>query len=255
MANILVLEDLEDSYQILNSVLGAEHQLFWCQSVFSAKRLFNDNLDLLILDIGLPDGDGFEFCSWVRNGKINNDIPILFVSAKDSVECCVTGLMAGGDDYIKKPFHIAELKARVDSKLRFLSQQKRNSLNLSYDGVTLDLDAQRAFLDEQGRRLEIELTPIEFKILHLFMGELGKAFSRDEILDKIWGASVYVYPRSVDTHVSKLRKKLKHKSYLLKSIHGRGYQFGRQKKERSLGTHYGGLSSVHHYNFKVNGYD
>jgi len=230
MANILILEDSPESFEIARRAIGVTHKVKWAKCIHEAKELFQDSLDLLLVDVSLPDGDGFEFCSWVRGCSSNNDVPILFVSAKNNVESCVTGLMAGGDDYIYKPFHLAEFRARVEARLRSVEPKRIKNLCIESNGLKVDLRARKAYLKQAEDDVELDLTPIEFKILQLFLEEPGKACHRDEILNRVWGQSIYVYPRSVDTHVSKLRKKLGPMSCLIHSVHGTGYRFSDSSK-------------------------
>ncbi|MCB0422043.1 MAG: response regulator transcription factor [Bdellovibrionales bacterium] len=225
MAQILVLEDQDDSFRILESVLGYEHQLLHAKTISEAKNIYNNKIELLVLDVGLPDGDGYEFCNWVRSQK-NSDVPIVFVSAKSSTESCVTAFTAGGDDYIYKPFHPSELLARITAKLRSSQKKSEKSLLLDSNGVILDLSSQKAYLSSKANENELSLTPIEFKLLHIFLKNPERAIPRNTILDEVWGKDIYVYPRCVDTHISKLRKKLLDKGSLITSVHGRGYRFG-----------------------------
>lgn len=228
MANILVLEDLDENYFLLSQAIGTEHNLIWAKTVSEAIKKFNDSLDLALVDVSLPDGDGFQFCDWIRSKVGDKRIPIIFVSANTSVESRITGFLIGGDDYIQRPFNFTELKARIDSKLKRMAQQP--SALLEVNSICADLRAQRAQIVENGRRQDLDLTPIEFKILNLFLAEPNKAFGRDEILNKVWGQNIFVYPRSVDTHVSKLRKKLGPKGNVIRSIHGFGYKFSAPSK-------------------------
>ena len=224
MANILILEDSDDSYYIIDHLLNLNHNLTRAKTVNEAKQKFDDIFQLLILDVGLPDGDGYEFCHWVRAQK-QSELPVIFVSAKTSTESCIAGFSSGGDDYIYKPFHPSEFTVRVNSKLRAQNIREQKSYVLEANGVKIDLTSQKAFIYDGNSQIEIDLTPIEFKILKTFLQSPDKAIPRDDILDKVWGKDIYVYPRSVDTHVSKLRKKLGQKGNMIISVHGRGYRF------------------------------
>ena len=237
MSNILVLEDSEDNFILAKYALSPTHNLTWARSVAHAKTLYNDSTDLILVDIGLPDGDGFEFCDWVRSTKGNWNIPIIFISGQVAVESRIAGYMVGGDDYVCKPFNIIELKARVDARLRRNKTSK--PLVTEVGPLTIDLRAQRVQTKLNGKLIELDLTPIEFKILNLLASEVGRAFTRDEILDKVWGQNIYVFHRSVDTHVSKLRKKLLEHGHMIQSVHSLGYKIqapeaGTQNKETAV---------------------
>lgn len=223
MSQILVLEDFEESFILIKNAIDGHHSLTWVKSVSEAMRAFNRDFELALVDIELPDGDGFQFCDWVRSQKHLSHIPIMFISGKSSVESRITGFSIGGDDYITKPFNFVELKARVEAKLRWSSRRANYLLNAN--GIGVDLRSQRAQMRVDSKIIDLDLTPIEFKILNMFLTEPNKAFSRDEILNRIWGQTIFVYPRSVDTHVSKLRSKLGPKANCIKSVHGIGYKF------------------------------
>lgn len=222
MANILVLEDLEENFHLIRNALDPEHNLTWAQTVADAKQKFDGNFQLALVDIQLPDGDGFQFCDWIRSKAGDANIPIVFISANSSVESRITGFMIGGDDYVSRPFNFVELRARIEAKLRRAS--KKDNIVLEAAGIYADLRSQKAHAVELGKPIEFDLTPIEFKILNLFLNEPNKAFGRDEILNKVWGRNIFVYPRSVDAHVSKLKKKLGSKGTSIQSVHGIGYK-------------------------------
>lgn len=222
MPSILILEDSEDNFTLIKHALEPMHALTWARSVTQAKELFKEHFDILLVDIGLPDGDGYEFCDWIRSKKGNWNVPVIFISGQVTVENRIAGYLVGGDDYICKPFNVIELKARVEAKLR--RAKASSALCIEIDGLIIDLKSQRAKLMESGVAKEVDLTPIEFKILSLLASEIGRVFTRDEILDKVWGNNVYVFHRSVDTHVSKLRRKLIKQGKLIQSVHSLGYK-------------------------------
>lgn len=234
MTRILVLEDNDDSYKIMSSILGNDYSLTRAKSIIDAKSIYNSSYDLLILDVGLPDGDGYEYCHWIRSNQ-DSDTPIIFVSARSSTESCIAGFTSGGDDYIYKPYHPSEFLVRVKSKLKAHAKKLEKSLVLEADGVKIDLATQKAEMESQSGYESLSLTPIEFKILQTFLQQPGVAIKRDDILDKVWGKEIFVYPRSVDTHVSKLRKKLGKKGQAIVSVHGRGYRWDiHQNRESDL---------------------
>jgi len=123
-------------------------------------------------------------------------------------------------------FHPAELMARVGAKLRSVKFQCDILNILQSNGVKMDLQSHKVSYAGKNEVIELDLTPIEFKILQIFLEKPGVAMDRNYILDRVWGKEVFVYPRSVDTHICKLKKKLKNNSGLISSVHGKGYRFG-----------------------------
>jgi two-component system phosphate regulon response regulator PhoB len=151
--------------------------------------------------------------------------PSFFLTAKNTTADKVLGFSVGADDFISKPFDGLELKARVEGRLRKRDLEKSESDTLKFGEIEINNATHRVHIYEEGKPLDIDLTPIEFKILLLLSKDLGKSFARDEILKHVWSDSIHVSTRSVDTHVSKLRKKLGSKAGYVTSVHGSGYRF------------------------------
>jgi len=206
----------------IHAALAPEHTLVWAQTMAEARQVFDESFEIALIDVSLPDGSGYEFCHWVRAERRNSSLPILFISANSAVENRITGFSVGGDDYISKPINAVELQLRIQNKL---NRGKAGAAVVTRGGLGVDIATQRARVYGTSEPRDLDLTPIEFKILYAFMTEPNKVFDRDELISKIWGEDVHVFHRSVDTHVSKLRKKLGTKAALIKSIHGIGYKF------------------------------
>jgi DNA-binding response OmpR family regulator len=153
--------------------------------------------DLLILDIGLPGVDGIEVCHRVREGRPT--VPIVFLTAQDSEMDAVGGLDAGADDYITKPFRLAELLARVRSQLRRTTAERFHAAD-----VTIDVAARKAWQGEE----ELELSPKEFDLLALLVREAGRVVTRERIMDEVWDENWFGSTKTLDMHVSWLRRKL-----------------------------------------------
>jgi DNA-binding response OmpR family regulator len=153
--------------------------------------------DLLILDIGLPGADGLEVCHRVRETRPT--VPIVFLTARDSEVDAVNGLDAGADDYITKPFRLAELLARVRSQLR-----KTTAERFEAHDVTVDVAARRAWLRDE----ELELSPKEFDLLALLVREAGRVVTRERIMSEVWDENWFGSTKTLDMHVSWLRRKL-----------------------------------------------
>lgn len=222
MARILVVEDLEENFFVLQKILEKTHKLLWADCVKKAMSLYSPEVDLILLDIGLPDGDGFQFCDWVRTERKDQSTPMIFITARDSVESRILGYSVGGDDYIQRPFNSVELKARIDAKLRYSNHLGGSQLEVG--DIQIDFKTMEARVGRESESAVLDLTPIEFKILGLLASEANRVFSRDEMLSRIWGEDLYIYPRSVDTHVSKLRKKMGSYGEMIRSVHGVGYR-------------------------------
>ncbi len=186
-------------------------------------KYFNqEHFEIILLDVMMPKKDGFEVCREIR--KVSN-VPIIMITARGEDFERIMGLDIGADDYIVKPFSGDEVMARVRAVLRRLERTEQNSSEyLSYDNLKVCLD--RGFVSIDGH--QIVLTKKEIEILWLLLENKGKIFSRDNLLNSLWGYDYYGDNRTVDSHIKRLRAKLdafEHKSWQIKTIWGMGYKF------------------------------
>lgn len=222
---ILAIEDSPESLELIRRAIGDAYALDCARTMSEAATKINKNAyDLVLLDVMLPDGDGYRLCSLLQTDESIRKTPIIFVTAKNGLSDKVLGFQVGADDFVTKPFDPLELKARIDSKIRKRQRERREANLVRVGDLEIDKDTQKAMLLHDGDSIELDLTPIEFKLLVNMMNEPNRVFSRDELLDVVWGKNVHVYARSVDTHVSKLRKKLGDRSDMIESVHGTGYR-------------------------------
>ncbi len=176
---------------------------------------------MIVLDVMLPDLDGFEVCRRLRQDRI--DTPVIFLTARDETEDRLRGLTIGGDDYLTKPFSIEELIARVGIILRRIGKANASAL-MTYDDLSLDDESHR--VTRAGA--EITLSPTEYKLLRLLLRHRGKALSRHQILDHVWDFDFDGESTVVETFVSTLRRKLDTGGpQLIETVRGLGYRLGR----------------------------
>ncbi len=175
---------------------------------------------LVLLDWMLPLMSGLEVCRQLRRNPKTRDIPIIMLTARGEEADRVRGLNSGADDYITKPFSPTELVARVRAVLR-RSSPGHTDETLRFDDVVMDLAAHR--VRRNGR--DVHLGPTEFRLLRHFMQHPGRVFSREQLLDLVWGHDVYVEPRTVDVHIRRLRKALNEETEtdLIRTVRSAGY--------------------------------
>lgn len=180
--------------------------------------------DLILLDVMLPGGNGFDVCRTLRQRGVQS--PILMLTARGQVVDRVVGLKLGADDYLVKPFEMAELLARVEALLRRATSPHRTAGGFRFGDVTVDF--RRAEVTKAGQR--VDLSAREFRLLRYFVDHVGATISRDELLNEVWGYNAMPSTRTVDVHVAWLRQKLetnpRHPEHLL-TVHGLGYKFVR----------------------------
>jgi len=221
---ILLVEDDERISEPLVRVLVSEG--FTVTHVDGGKDALaavdRDRPDLVLLDLTLPDIDGLDVCRKLR-AEIP-DLPIVMLTARAEEMDVIVGLGAGADDYIAKPFRLAELIARVRARLRVVEQATRATPLLEGAGLRVDRDARRTFIDDR----EIELTSKEFDLLALLMSRPGVTFTREQIMNQVWDEHWWGSTRTLDTHVSTLRKKIGDDSdppSIVVTIRGVGFRF------------------------------
>lgn len=235
MKKILLVEDSWEIYRMVESVMSSSYQLIWKKSYQEGLSYLKDSrVDLALLDVLLPDGNGFHLCSWMQNNEKLQGTPVIFLTSRDSLDDKMLGFTLGADDYIQKPFDPQELKIRVEARLRKADQKKDMVATLKIGDIEINRNSHKVFVHDGPETRSIDLTPIEFKILVLLASEVERVFSRDEILNAVWGENVHVFGRSVDTHVSKLRKKLGDRCRNIQSVHGTGYRFRPSTDSRNI---------------------
>ncbi len=200
---------------------------FECESVGDAeqglKYLEKQQVKLILLDWMLPGIDGIEFIRRLRSNEVLADIPVIMLTAKGESDDMVKGLSVGADDYVNKPFSPPELMARIKALLRRCGSVDDDDQQLEFSGLVLDTQSHRVRANNE----RIDLGPTEFRLLHFFMTKPERAFSRGQLLDYVWGDTVYIEERTVDVHIRRLRKALepsKH-DHLVQTVRGVGYRF------------------------------
>jgi DNA-binding response OmpR family regulator len=196
-----------DQFEITHVTTGRE-------AVEAARR----GVDLVLLDLTLPDIDGLEVCRSIREFDVR--LPIVILTARSDEADIVIGLDAGADDYITKPFRLAELLARIRVRLRLTTPREV----IEVQGVRVDSNAHRVWRDDE----EIELTPKEFNVLALLISDAGHVVSRQRLMHDIWDEDYYGSTRTLDMHVSSLRRKLHDDSSrpkLISTVRGVGFRF------------------------------
>lgn len=224
MYRILLVEDSKEIHQMVAQTVSTMADLTWAATVQEAsKALSGQPFDLIILDVELPDGNGIEFCTQLQS--THAQVPIFILTAHAELSEKVLGFSAGADDYITKPFSPLELRARLEARLRKSKLREALSDTFKWKELQISKSRQEVSIQEGTGLQKVDLTALEFKILMYFAVRPGVVIARDQMLNDIWGEDIHVYHRSVDTHVSKLRKKLGAVSHIVESIHGSGYKF------------------------------
>jgi phosphate regulon transcriptional regulator PhoB len=227
MKRILVIEDDPDIVELLRYNLEKED--FHVTSAADGKKglelVRRGSVDLVILDLMLPQLSGLEVCKEIRRSPELSSLPVIVLTARGEEWDRVLGLELGADDYVTKPFSIREMVARVRALLRRAEREKSEPTDVVRVG-TLTIDPASYRVERDGE--PISLTALEFRLLHYLASRPKRVFSRDQLLDAVWGTERFVTPRSVDVFVRRLREKIEvdpeHPRHL-KTMRGAGYLF------------------------------
>ena len=220
---ILVVDDEEDLCEILKFNLEMEgYTVDTAYSAEEALKLDITQYNLLLLDVMMGEISGFKMARMLKANKDTAEIPIIFITAKDTENDTITGFNLGADDYISKPFSLREVIMRVKAVLRRTAGvQIKEAEQLQYKGLVINIPQKKVTIDGE----ETSLTKKEFEILLLLLQNQGRVFSREDILAKVWNDEVYVLDRTIDVNITRLRKKIgSYGKYIVTRL-GYGYCF------------------------------
>lgn len=224
---ILVVDDEEDLCEILQFNLESEgYKVDVAYSAEDAMKLKLETYNLILLDVMMGGMSGFSFADKIKN-KYNLKTPIIFLTAKNTENDALTGFNIGADDFIRKPFSIKILMARIKAVLQRYNENKTDSeINekIKIDNLLLNTEKKKVYLHDK----KIDLTKKEFEILLLLVKNQGKVHSRNEIFRKIWKEDIIVSDRTIDVHMARIRKKIGEYGKMIKSRVGYGYTFEMQ---------------------------
>jgi len=225
---VLVVDDEPDLVELVRfNLKEAGYEIDAARSGREALALLRRRPpDLLILDLMLPDVSGTEICRQVRSDARLAGIPVLMLTAKSEEVDRIVGFELGADDYVTKPFSPRELVLRVRALLRRASGEGEGAEILEQARVRLDVDRHRCQVDGE----DIDLTAKEFRLLETLMRRPGRVMSRERLLDEVWGTDITVTARTIDTHLKRLREKLRGAGPLIETVRGVGYRFAERSE-------------------------
>ena len=223
---VLVVEDEPSQREVLSYNLKAEgYQVLIAEAGDEALTLAREaEPDLILLDWMLPEVSGIEVCRQLKAKPATARIPVIMLSARSEEVDRVRGLETGADDYIVKPYSVVELMARIRTQLR-RTRPAALGEQLSFEDIRMDVGEHRVYRAE----VPVDLGPTEFRLLSAFMERPGRVWSRDQLLDRVWGRDIYVDSRTVDVHVGRLRKALRNATQAddpIRTVRGAGYALG-----------------------------
>lgn len=228
---ILVVDDEKDIVDILKYNLEKEHE-FEVLAAYNGKEalaLVENQPDLILLDIMMPELNGFEVCKQLKQNPATAKIPVIFLTAKENEIDEILGLELGADDYIHKPLSPRKVIARVKSVIRRSNVEAERNTKLDEIIKFKNLEVDSVTHSVKLNKKEIFFPKKEFQLLHFLIANRGRVFSREILLNQIWGENIYVVDRTVDVHVAKVREKLGEYNDYIETIKGLGYRFKEAK--------------------------
>jgi DNA-binding response OmpR family regulator len=230
MALILIVDDSIDAQRLICKALESEYDLVCAESVKGAlAAVESTTFQLIVLDVGLPDGDGYQVCSLLQADECTRDIPIIFLTGRSDSREKVLAFSLGAEDFMEKPFDAHELRARVGARLR---SAEKPSETLRRGNLRIDVGRYRVWVVDGPSQIDLELTPNEFKLLYTLARREDYVLTREQLRAAVWG-DVIVGPRTIDSHVSNLRKKMGAAGAAIQAARGIGYRFTQPKTHPS----------------------
>lgn len=228
MTTILVVDDdpaIRELLQLALPPAGFDVQLAG-SALEARERLAHTTPDLILLDWMLPGQSGFELARHLRRNPAHRKVPIIMLTARDQTEDKAAALDAGADDYVSKPFSIIELQARIKAVLRRSSDLGTTEV-IKIDSLRLDPASHRVSVAAR----DLELAPMEYQLLLFFMTHRERVYSRQQLIDLVWGTGTWVEERTVDVHIRRLRQALEPSGHdrLIQTVRGSGYRFSTQQ--------------------------
>ena len=222
-AQILVVEDESGIRQLIKDALdGNGYDIVTCSNAMNAKTQLRESIpDLLIVDWMMPQVSGIELVTALRKSEETSELPIIMLTARSTEDDTITGLDAGADDYITKPFSPRELLSRVQAALRRATGHKQSHI-LKHGNIAMHLDAMRVTVGDS----DVTISQTEFKLLQHMLSNPNQVFSREQLLNSVWGINSFVEERTVDVHILRLRKALKAFGVeeIITTVRGAGYR-------------------------------
>jgi DNA-binding response OmpR family regulator len=231
--HVLIIDDSLEMQLMLRQIVSSSGVEVECAASATEARasMAESKPGLILLDLGLPDTDGFHFCSELQTSENFRHIPVVFITGRSQVTDKIAAFSLGAEDYIVKPFDALEVKARLGARLKKLQNTQETRNHIVRGELEIDVAKQRVFCGAGSLRNAVKLTRKEFLLLTHLARHEDTVISRQQLLDAVWGNESEVFDRTVDTHISALRRKLGSQGASVESVAGMGYRFTTQKRK------------------------
>ncbi len=223
MKRILVIDPSQEVQTAIKQAMEARYELTFASSLAEVQT--PDLYDLVLMESQLQGEDGYAICAKLKEKEDTGSIPVIFVSNQSLVADKIQAFNAGAEDYIVKPFDPLELVARIELRLKKRETTAELEPTIQNGDLNLSVPFQKATLQEGDTERDLRLTPTEFRLLYFFIKNQGQVLSRNQLLSTIWSDEVHVLSRTIDKHISTLKKKLGPRANYIQSVHSKGYRY------------------------------
>ncbi len=233
MNKILLIEDSKEFQLLTAKALQSPVNALTIASSFEEAKscLSREKFDLILLDVGLPDGDGFSICQELQNSPQTASIPVIFLTGKNTSTDIIAGFSVGAEDFVTKPFEALSFRARIEAKLRKIKALETKEEVIREGDLFINVPQMKVYFLNKETKEDLQLTPTEFKLLRHLVKSPERVFSREQLLNSVWGESVTVSDRTIDVHVSSLRRKLGEYGKSIQAVQNMGYRFRPLQKQ------------------------
>ena len=234
MQTMLCIEDTDEVQILVRRTFANSIQVVPAKSLSEAyEKLRTQRFDLVLLDLTLPDGDGFQFFNKLTEDQSYQNLPVIILTSKNQIQDKILGFHLGAEDYIVKPFDPAELKIRVETRLKRHQQINNSESILHYGNLTINHLEQKVTITTGSLVSIIDLTTTEFKILSYLAKLKEQVLSREQIINATWKHGFHISDRTIDSHVSRIRKKIAESQFTIQATQSVGYKFCENNKYKA----------------------
>lgn len=233
MITILCIDDTPEVQIMVRRTFSPSANVISAETLHDGyEKISKNHIDLILLDLTLPDGEGFQFFNKIKEDSSYTEIPIIILSAKNKIQDKVMGFHLGAEDYIVKPFDPAELKIRVETRIKRNQVAKDHESIFIIGNMSINHLEQKTIIQKDNTDHVIELTTTEFKILSYLCKHKDQVISREQIINSAWKHGFNVSDRTIDSHISRIRKKIADSDHNIQAIQGVGYKIALVKKAK-----------------------
>lgn len=232
MITVLCIDDSKEVQMLVKKAFASSARVISAESLIEGQtELKNNQIDLILLDLSLPDGDGFDFFTKLNQEEVFSKIPVIILTSKNQIQDKVMGFHLGAEDFIVKPFDPSELKVRVEARVKRYLQLKEHDSIMQIGSLTINHLEQSVNIKINGTQDNIKLTTTEFKILGYLAKHKDQVMSREQIISSAWKHGFNISDRTIDSHISRIRKKISTSDHTIVAIQSVGYKFAISKNK------------------------